>query len=509
MPFRLEHITLAERLELGCLCLLGQGTYGLITELAAALGTSRQFLYRLRARARQALERALAPGQPGRPAVERRLVVDELAVQRALLVLSQVAQASVREVQECLRELLGVERSVGYIEGVLQEAGRRAQALAVAPAAPLHLEADELFAADQPVLAVVDRPSGAVLALRAAPGRDETSWGCTLLEVQAAGTTVASLTADGAAGLPAGARAAGLPAPALDHGHALRDLPRVQRLLEHQAYRALAAAERSARASAEARYRRRYRRQPRPGRPLRAPTSPRHAHVAAAAADEAVRRADGAATVVAAVREALRPLDARTGRVRCPATVRADLTAAAALLRELGGRAVDAAKLLAQRQPGLLASLTALQAALTAPRAVLDEPTIAFVAWAWQHRTALGLGDAAEAWPAHPTAARWVWAALDAVGRPTGMVENLNSVLADHRAAHRGLPAPVLAVFAVYRNHRVFARGARAGHSPLELLGLPSPHWLAALGYGRGGDPPTPLYEYPEATPDTVTRLVA
>ncbi len=163
MPFRLEHITLAERLELGCLCLLGQGTYGLISELAAALGTSRQFLYRLRARARQALERALAPGQPGRPALDQRLVVDELAVQRAILVLSQVAQASVREIQEGLREVLGVTRSVGYIEGVLQEAGRRAQALAVVPAAALHVEADETSAAHQPILAVVERASGAVL----------------------------------------------------------------------------------------------------------------------------------------------------------------------------------------------------------------------------------------------------------------------------------------------------------------------------------------------------------
>src|SRR5215210_4945853 len=242
MPVRLEHITLAERMDLGCLCLLGAGQYGLISELAAALGTSRQFLYRLRARARGALEGALASGRAGRPAVDRRVLIDDLAVQRAILVLSQVAQASVREIQECLAEVLGVERSVGYIEGVLQEAARRAQALAVIPPGPLHLEADETFAAGEPVLAVVDRPSGAVLALRAAPGRDETSWGCTFLEVQAAGTTVASLTADGAAGLPAGARAAGLPAPALDHWHTLRDLTRVQRLLEHQAYRALAAA---------------------------------------------------------------------------------------------------------------------------------------------------------------------------------------------------------------------------------------------------------------------------
>lgn len=34
MPFRLEHITLAERVELGARCLLGAGEYGLVTELA-------------------------------------------------------------------------------------------------------------------------------------------------------------------------------------------------------------------------------------------------------------------------------------------------------------------------------------------------------------------------------------------------------------------------------------------------------------------------------------------
>jgi hypothetical protein len=168
---------------------------------------------------------------------------------------------------------------------------------------------------------------------------------------------------------------------------------------------------------------------------------------------------------------------------------------------------VDAARLLEHRRAGLVASLTSLQAALAGPRAVLAEPTIAFLAWAWQHRDALGLADAAAAWPAHPAAARWVWAALEAAGRTTGMAENLNSVLAPHRAAHRGLPASVLAVFAVYRNHRVFPRGKRAGHSPLDLLGLPSPHWLDALGYGR---PPAPApVAFPARPPHTVNRKTA
>ena len=133
MPFRLEHITVAERVELGCTCLLYAGQYGLMTDLAADLGISRQFLYTLRARARAALAGALGPGAPGRPGVEARLHVDDAAVARAILVLSQVAHASVRGIQECLGEILGVRRSVGAIEAVLLEAAERARALPSRP----------------------------------------------------------------------------------------------------------------------------------------------------------------------------------------------------------------------------------------------------------------------------------------------------------------------------------------------------------------------------------------
>ena len=48
MPSRLEHITLAERMEPGRRWL--QGSRGLIADLAATSGTSRRLLYRLRAR---------------------------------------------------------------------------------------------------------------------------------------------------------------------------------------------------------------------------------------------------------------------------------------------------------------------------------------------------------------------------------------------------------------------------------------------------------------------------
>jgi hypothetical protein len=277
--------------------------------------------------------------------------------------------------------------------------------------------------------------------------------------------------------------------------------------LEHEAYRRLEAADRSQRAAAAAAYCQQHRRRPRPGRPLKAATDPASVQAAVQAADAAVRRADGATSLLGAVREVLRPLDAETGRVRRPAAVRADLAAAAALLRDLGGRAMDAATLLERRADGLIAAVTALDAALAEPRAMVGEAGVTFLAWAWQHRDALGLRDAAEAWPLAPAVARWVWTALARTGRTSSMAENLNSVLAFHRAAHRGLPAPVLAVLTVYRNHRVFPRGARAGHSPLELLGLPSPPWLDALGYGRAPAPaPRPV---PARPAQTVNALAA
>jgi len=96
MPDRLEHITAAERVEIASLLLATEGAYGVVSGLARELGTSHQFLYELRARARAAMERAVAPGQPGRPTVDGRLVIDRAAVERAAVVLSQVGPAAVR-----------------------------------------------------------------------------------------------------------------------------------------------------------------------------------------------------------------------------------------------------------------------------------------------------------------------------------------------------------------------------------------------------------------------------
>src|SRR6266702_3377004 len=183
MPFRRQHITAEERVALGCACVLFAGRYGLITDLARTHGVSRRFLYRLRDRARAALERGLGPGRPGRPrraAVVRRPAAERRAVERAVLVLHRVAHASVRGIRACLAEILRVERSVGWIQGVVAEAAARAGALRPGPRTGL---ADEIYAGRRPALAVVDHASGLVVALEPAGAASETAWGCLLLDL--------------------------------------------------------------------------------------------------------------------------------------------------------------------------------------------------------------------------------------------------------------------------------------------------------------------------------------
>ncbi len=244
MPFRLEHITTHMRVEIGCTLIARSGEYGLLTRLAREHGVSRQFLYDLKKRAHEAIRTALALKPLGRTAIDRRLVVDQLALKRAILVLNQAAHASVRAIGECLREILGVRRSVGMIHGVLKEAAGRARALPTTallpPARPMHLEADELYAAGKPVLEVVESASGLVVVLDLAEAADETTWGVTWLELEERGVEVAGVVADGARGLRAGLREAQLGGGgvqvSLDHWHTLRDLGRIERSLEKKAY---------------------------------------------------------------------------------------------------------------------------------------------------------------------------------------------------------------------------------------------------------------------------------
>ena len=73
----------------------------------------------------------------------------------------------------------------------------------------------------------------------------------------------------------------------------------------------------------------------------------------------------------------------------------------------------------------------------------------------------------------------------DEAVRSSSAVENWHSILRPHLAVHRTLSPGLLALLAVWHNHRIFTRGVHKGASPLQLSGIVDAptDWLEALGY--------------------------
>ena len=119
---------------------------------------------------------------------------------------------------------------------------------------------------------------------------------------------------------------------------------------------------------------------------------------------------------------------------------------------------------------------------------VVGKAGLALIGWAWQRRSILGpsteevVAGLPLAWQ---QAARVLMATWDSAARASSAVEGWHSIVRPHLAVHRTLSAGLLAVLAVWHNHRVFTRGTHRGASPLQMSGMaeaPS-DWLVALGY--------------------------
>lgn len=180
-----------------------------------------------------------------------------------------------------------------------------------------------------------------------------------------------------------------------------------------------------------------------------------------------------------------------------PSRVRqAELEALLTLLDELSQAAPDS------MQHELVRLVTLLRAAL--PQLVLFAPAldglqeqacqalgpaaVHLLGWAWQRRAVLGPSSKAllESVPADWQAvAAPLLAAWDAAVRASSVVENWQSVVRPYLAVHRSLSTGMVALLAVWHNHRIAERGLHRGQSPLMRSGMTqeSPDWLVALGY--------------------------
>jgi hypothetical protein len=152
-------------------------------------------------------------------------------------------------------------------------------------------------------------------------------------------------------------------------------------------------------------------------------------------------------------------------------------------------------KTLTAALPQLLTFADQVDQVQTDLSAVLPPDQQALLGWAWLRRTPLGWtsADIVAAVPAdwRPAGRILLYTWDDAV-RVSSSVERWHSILRPHVAVHRTLSTGLLALLAVWHNHRVYTRGVNKGKSPLHLSGMTDAptDWLDALGYPPADTPP-------------------
>ena len=472
LEYRRKDLDLSTRILLGIEMLSPAEVrgWGRASELAEAYGISRSMLYQIKDRVQEALEAALKPKPVGRPAEENLLRVDREMVRRAIAVMP-VLTGSVRNIQTGLELLFGVQRSVGYISQTLQAAGRAADHQNDGMRVPLPVlgEADEIFTGRKPCLTVVDGRSFLVLNLTKAESRDATHWGLTFLDLVDQGVVFQDLAADGARGIRAGLRDAELAVPLRpDLFHLLRDGKKVQNRLEKAAYKAIRSAEKTVRAKREAN-------QPtkRKGRPLKVTLT---AAEACQQETQAIATYDNFCWLLTEVHQALEPITNFPG-LQDPLQAQQTLETAIELIHTLPGNSLsDFAQQLQDHLAELLAPLHWLYETLAPWRRNLPADLEAWILASWRQ----GI-QRLEIVPAQwrRTAAA-IWDAFALFHRSSSLAESLHSWLRPYLSIHRGMPDWLFPLLQLFWNHHVFARGKRAGSSPLQLAGVHDPPSLAS-----------------------------
>jgi hypothetical protein len=490
MAARIEMLV-EDRLAIAVQMLSPQRQYGEATALAAQYGVSRQMMYYLADKAETILRRALTPTNGPIP-WSRSLTVTPVRLKRAVTLLNLVG-VSERDTVLVLEEMLDTPRSPAYVAGVLRHAERLAGARngELTPALNGLLAGDELFQAGQPILGLVQPASLYLAGLSLSDQRDGESWGVFLLE---AGVTD-GMVSDAGSGLAAGASLAQVQCHAGDWFHPLLLAGLVEAQYERRAYAALADE---------------YAREEK----LRQTRSPKRWQnhwqkylTACAAAERAVARYDQWRELRLKLRAAAAQFDWATGAVRDPAQVQAELRDLAAALTPWadGTQAQELVRLLTTQAEALTVALPSLQAALAPVIVAWGAEATRVVCRLWQalHEWAFPCWLPAQrrqleqaiseslAWASEhlrrwlPTLQHLVTALLAQWPRTSSAIECLNSLLRPYLNGRKQVSQGFLDLFRFFHNTHRFARGKRAGFTPLELAGGPAiPDPLAFLGLG-------------------------
>lgn len=401
--------------------------------------------------------------------------------------------------------LLGSHVRVGKIAGVVQTAGQRAQQWMSrqVPATARGLALDELYGSThgEAYLNVVDVHSAVVWASTSPVGVDGESWTLLLWELEEHGLHWDTTVSEGGRAIEeAVGTVSPQQPPQRDVGHVLHSCQQVQGRLDRQVaelrQRTPVVARQAARLAAGKRPR------------GKSPKTDVAAHAALVA--QAQYACEGLGYLTGELRHLLGVV-VLTVQGSMPSRMRqGELEALLALLDELSQVAPEAMQhelarlvtLLGAALPHLVLFAPGLDALQERACPALGPSALHLLGWAWQRRAILGptTKELLEGVPSdwRPVAAP-LRAAWEAAVRASRAVENWQSVMRPYLAVHRTLSSGMVALLAVWHNHRIAQRGLHRGHSPLMRSGMTqtSPDWLVALGYPPHGGAcsPVPLVE--------------
>jgi hypothetical protein len=213
-----------------------------VSELAGEHGVSRKFLYHQADKAHKALEEAFDP-PPDEAEVLFFLPVTRAWLRQFVVALVLICHASFRGIVELFRDLLDTPLSVGTVHNIVAQAVVEARKVnAREDLSTIFIGAhDEIFQSSQPVLVGCDAVSTYCYLLAQEEGRDATTWGVHLLELEARGLHPDHTVADFGKGLRAGQAQAWPGVPCWgDLFHIVAELVQTATFLENRALGAMA-----------------------------------------------------------------------------------------------------------------------------------------------------------------------------------------------------------------------------------------------------------------------------
>ena len=510
---KMPHLSLSAILFIAAVVNIEDRRYGVITRLANFYQISRVSVYALSRRVLARLSPGpcllprgeLGQGQGGKATT---VIVNKRRIERVILASTFPGNVSIRPTQVIMQEALECSRSVGYINTLRREAGRRAGELLsqveYSSLGSVICLRDETFYQGRPILILLDPLSSTILAAHVCADRQAETWAIALLMAQSQGVSIEGMVEDMAKIYDKSLLLAQIEEKLSqkDTWHIGRDGATVRRALERAAYGAMNGVivleQKLLKKWDEALFEQEY--------------------IAAVSQERMIiQQHDAFEMWLDHFHDALTLVDIHNGDIR-------DLPTNQWLLEEvLGGmeqidhrRVKKFTTTVRNHQKQLLTFLTWTATALAQyqtqltpdiPSAPAREQFIRAVARSWRldqalingHRQWKGAAQKAATLVKAVTDTSTVLAdfalnlrnILDASGRTSSLIESINSLLKSFFKNRKGFKSQAtmqayLDLFTLWHNTRVYdSRCKRGGKSPFQLAGidLGSDDWLTLLGY--------------------------